>query len=114
MKKLTQKQINLLVEAMRRWVTFHENTPGRTLTSAWTGLGYATEYRRVTSTRLMEPVTGGGKGCLNWYRLTPAGAAIVQKWLETGIGRSDFRDFDFISWNKINQLLEYSDLTTAQ
>jgi len=83
--KLTRRQRSLLREAMRRYIHFYS---GWELTEAWTGLGYYTTYKSVLSTdlmgtSLMEWVHGKPRfRCAGWLRLTEAGAAIVQAWLD--------------------------------
>lgn len=80
--KLTSRQRALLLEAMRRYTQFH---PDEELTEAWTGLGYPSHYRPVLKAGLMTWVYGEPKGSrahVGWLRLTEAGAAIVQAWLD--------------------------------
>lgn len=76
---------DLLCEALRRYTRFHSDEE---LTKAWTGLGTATEYKRVADKGLMEPVFDNPRHMV-WWKLTPKGAEIVQKWLDKGITYSD-------------------------
>lgn len=73
----------LLREALRRWRLrpAGEHTGGQTLTTAWTGLGSATQYKPATDAGLMECATKLNPGYLTWWRLTEAGAAIVGQWI---------------------------------
>jgi hypothetical protein len=73
----------LLKEALRRWRQRSpgDHTGGQTLTTAWTGLGSATQYKPAVNAGLMECATQLNPGYLTWWRLTEKGAAIVQKWL---------------------------------
>lgn len=82
-QKLTAQQRRLLTEALRRWQQFN-HTGGNTLTTAWTGLGYASDYKPVVDAGLMEFIGKYEKRCMGWLRLTEAGAAIVQQWIDEG------------------------------
>lgn len=76
--KLNSKQHALLLEALRRYHSFHA---GRDPLKAWTGLGTMPMYRPVLEAGLMEPAcpNPAPKRYNNWYRLTPKGlAAILQ------------------------------------
>ncbi len=85
-RKLTFRQRELLTEALRRWQNFGPpHTGGDTLTTAWTGLGYASQYKPVVDAGLMEFIGKYEKRCLGWLRLTEAGAAIVQQWIDDGV-----------------------------
>ena len=77
--KLTSKRRSLLREALRRYVQFHA---GEELTTAWTGLGFRTDYKPVLDAGLMEWVYRWRPRCMGWLRLTEAGARIVQAWLD--------------------------------
>lgn len=60
-------------EARRRWESFGSRD-GKTLATAWLGLGTPSQYRRIVDAGLMQPL--GGKvspRVLNWWLLTPAG-----------------------------------------
>ncbi len=74
----------LLKEALRRWNmgTKGQRTGGETLTTAWTGLGSATQYKPAVDAGLMECATQLNPGYLTWWRLTEKGAAIVQKLID--------------------------------
>jgi len=78
---LTPKRDILLREAIRRWRMSPdgEHTGGQTLTTAWTGLGCATEYATVLEAGWMTYATRPNPGHLTWFRLTEAGAAIVER-----------------------------------
>jgi hypothetical protein len=73
------RQEELLKEAQRRFQTF--NSTNLPITKAWTGLGSATEYKTV-SPRYMVNATSPNPGCRTWWKLTRAGAAIVQEWID--------------------------------
>ena len=81
-KRLTAKQEDRLMEALRRYTRFHQGEP---LTQAWTGLGSMTTYKSVLDAELMTYATPPNPGYKTWWRLTDAGAAIVQAWLDQGI-----------------------------
>lgn len=83
--KLKHKQRALLLEAMRRYIHFYS---GWELTKAWTGLGYYTTYKPVLSAGLMTWVHDKPRPRhTGWLRLTEAGAAIVQAWLDEEANR---------------------------
>lgn len=79
MTKLNWKQQVLLEEALRRYWLFAE---GKSLTEAWTGLGYKSDYKPVVDAGLMAPIGRDLPGCLRWFRLTKEGAAVVQQWID--------------------------------
>ncbi len=80
------RQKRLLREAMRRYKLRNpgNHTGGQTLTTAWTGLGSATEYAAVVNAGYMEPATSLNPGSLVWWRLTEKGvlAIIFLGWIE--------------------------------
>lgn len=76
----------LLAEALRRYKRFHDGTP---LTEAMTGLGSITEYAPAVKAGLMEPVCNPKPRITQWWKLTPAGAAIIQSWLDAGFNNED-------------------------
>lgn len=79
--KLTGRQQGLLREALRRFLRWgHEY--GGDLLQAWTGLGHRTGYKPVLDAGLMEWVREPAPRCMGWLRLTPAGAEIVQGWID--------------------------------
>jgi len=77
--KLGAAQEGLLLEALRRYVTFHQ---GELLTEAWTGLGSYSAYKSVVDSGLMTYVHKPRPGTTQWWKLTPTGAEIVQGWLD--------------------------------
>lgn len=88
MKKLTNMQKAILLEALRRYTKFHQN-PKELLNQAWTGLGTRTDYRPVLDAGLMTFVEEPYPRCSQWLRLTDKGTAIVQKWLDAGLSYKD-------------------------
>ena len=80
------RQKRLLREALHRWDLrmdgFH--TGGETLTTAWTGLGSASEYAPVAKAGLMECATELNPGFPTWWRLTEKGllALVFLGWIE--------------------------------
>jgi hypothetical protein len=85
MKRLGTRQYDLLCEALRRYTRFHAGKP---LTSAWTGLGTATEYAPAVRAWLMVPYASIPRAN-TWFLLTEKGAAIVKSWLEAGFTYAD-------------------------
>lgn len=81
MKKLSRKQHELLVEALRRYTAFNK---GKSLTEAWTGLGYATDYMPVLKNGLMRRASNAYPRALSWWKLTDKGAEIVKAWIDDG------------------------------
>ncbi len=79
--KLTPKIQKLLAGALRRYTRFHK---GHKMTDCWTGLGFVTEYKPAINAGLMESATNSQRGCMRWFRLTPAGAKIVKAWVNSG------------------------------
>jgi hypothetical protein len=77
----------LLLEALRRWLF----TPGQPhlgserLDEAWLGLGTYTVYKQAIEAGLMTYVHKPNPGYIQWWRLTPKGAAIVQGWIDAGV-----------------------------
>lgn len=66
----------ILEEAIRRWLSFGAN---KSLETAWTGLGYESEYRPAIEAGLMQwvdkkPVPRQ----MLWLKLTPAGVEAVR------------------------------------
>lgn len=81
------KKHELLIEALRRFSRFSMTQKGKgveSLTTEWTGLGSATEYKPVLDEGLMEIATKPNPGYATWWRLTPKGAKIVKHWLGQG------------------------------
>lgn len=82
------RQKRLLREAARRWklhgAARDGRFGGREMTTAWTGLGSATEYAPVVRAGYMECATSLNPNCITWWRLTEKGvlALIVLGWLE--------------------------------
>ena len=79
MTELNWKQQVLLEEALRRYWLFH---PDEQLDEAWTGLGYKSDYKPVVDAGLMAPIGPDVPRGLRWFKLTQAGAAIVQRWVD--------------------------------
>jgi hypothetical protein len=67
-----------LSEAERRWRNFAK-PEGKTLESAWLGLGYPREYRPAVEAGLMRPLSAERPRCLQWYLLTPAGVRALRR-----------------------------------
>lgn len=83
MNKTQTSAFWLLVEAFRRKTKFHQ---GAALCDAWTGLGTATDYKPAINYGYMTHVfPERNKKHAEWWKLTLAGAAIVQ----------DFIDYEF-------------------
>ena len=80
--KLTKHQKLLLLEAWERYTRFGK---GKKLTEAWTGLGSMSVYKPCLSAGLMTYATSPNPGYTTWWKLTPKGAEIVQKWLDAGM-----------------------------
>lgn len=79
MTKLNWKQQVLLEEALRRYWLFADGKP---LDQAWTGLGYKSDYKSVVNAGLMAPIGPDVPRGLRWFKLTQAGAALVQQWID--------------------------------
>ena len=97
----------LLLEAARRWLTADDMERNKGLRHAWTGLGSATNYAAATRAGLMEVATRPNPGYSTWWRLTDAGAAIVQRWLDSGLCREHF----VMSWTGAYALVQQGGLT---
>lgn len=84
--KLTNQVYWNLVEAVRRFTRFGKTYRKPTLTGAWTGLGFKSDYQETVDKGYM--VLDGQKEfnfrSMAWLRLTPKGAEIVQRWLDQG------------------------------
>jgi hypothetical protein len=85
---LTGKQHWLLCEALRRYSKFSDYKD-IALTSAWTGLGSATQYKPALDKDLMTYATTPNPGFMTWFKLTPLGAQYVQAWLDQGYTYED-------------------------
>ena len=70
-----------MVEAARRFTRFHHDKP---ILTAWTGLGYKSEYKQAWENGYMVPFSGPRKRCMSWWILTKKGAEIVQYWISLG------------------------------
>ena len=79
--KLGAAQERLLLEALRRYINWHQGEP---LTEAWTGLGSYTTYKPAVDAGLMTYATKPNPGYTTWWRLTDKGATYVQAWLDEG------------------------------
>lgn len=79
---ITSRQHSILVEALCQFTRF--NDLNKKLDECWTGLGSASAYRPVLDAGLMAAAAGFNPGASAWWKLTPAGAAIVQGWLNAG------------------------------
>lgn len=72
---------NILIEAARRYVTFH---PNRDLTEAWTGLGTEATYQPAVNVGLMTrifPDRTVRPDHDQWWKLTNRGADVVGQML---------------------------------
>ena len=84
MKKISRASHILLEEALRRYMCFHINRD-KSLRSAWTGLGYKTNYKPALTAGLMTWVHGPPLRChKGWLHLTGLGVHIVKYWMEHG------------------------------
>lgn len=72
-----------LHESLRRYTRFHSDKP-LTDPSAWTGLGFKSDYRAAINAGLMQFIHPYRPRCMGWLKLTDKGAAIVQVWLDQG------------------------------
>lgn len=82
----------LLLEALRRWL-FHPGEPhlgSERLDGAWLGLGLYSTYKPAIKSGLMTYVHEPNDKYIQWWRLTPKGAVIVQKWLDEGVTVESF------------------------
>lgn len=66
----TQKVRAIMLEALRRYHSFHKD---KTPFQAWTGLGTPGEYKEVVKLGYMEPVHDEIPRMAGWYRLTTKG-----------------------------------------
>lgn len=87
--KLTSSQYHLLCEALRRFECFAVRRDNRKwrigdLRAAWTGLGYASDYKSVVDAGLMVSVHGIWPRAIGWYQLTEKGARIILQWHKAG------------------------------
>jgi len=81
------QQHTLLCEALRRYTRFHNK---ESLTQAWTGLGFPSEYKMAIKAGLMDYVFDNRTPrIMHWYKLTDRGAEIVQDWLDLGFTYED-------------------------
>lgn len=81
---LSNEKHVLLAEALRRYTRFHSK---ESMLTAWTGLGCASEYKKVLDSGLMAWVSAPPhRRCKGWLRLTEAGAKIVKRWINSGWG----------------------------
>lgn len=78
--KLGKNQQAILYEAARRWLLFGK-PEGKTLHTAWTGLGPHTTYRTVLDGGYMQYACSVPRnpGHDAWYSLTPKGVEIVEE-----------------------------------
>lgn len=79
--QLTKAQREILIHAMVRLHVFHkwEDPLGYCA-----GIGTPSAMRCVVSKGYMRPDYPETKGVINWYKLTPKGVAILEKWKELG------------------------------
>lgn len=90
--KLKRDEYLLLVEALRRFECFAHRQDDKpwepeAMQEAWTGLGYATEYRPAVSAGLMRPIHEmPAPRTMGWWGLTEKGARIVLRWHRQGFG----------------------------
>jgi len=87
------QQHTLLCEALRRYTRFGIGD-GKSLTEAWTGLGFTSYYKIALETGLMTYIDGDKPypRILHWFRLTDKGAKIVQNWLDLGFTYEDIEN----------------------
>ncbi len=79
--RLPYRVHRLLCEALRRYTRFH---PGEDMEMAWTGLGFASEYKPVVDAGLMRFAHHYQPRCNGWLIMTEGGAAIVKVWISQG------------------------------
>lgn len=79
---LGRRQTYILREAARRFMRF--NDVDESITDMWTGLGSASAYKPV-SPKYMVVATDPNPGYTTWWKLTSAGAEIVQNWIDDGL-----------------------------
>lgn len=77
--KLNSRPFALLCEALRRHTRFNLRDLKKPLSEAWTGLGTYTDYKPAIVADLMTYVHRPNPRCIQWWRLTDRGAAIVQQ-----------------------------------
>jgi hypothetical protein len=81
---LTTPQRRILREALRRWQRLAP-PGGDTLTTAWLGLGYRSEYKPALTAGLMQYVGAPPPPrVMGWLVLTDKGAAFLQAWIDEG------------------------------
>ena len=89
--KLSTNQHYLLCEALRRYTRFNLLDLKYPLDKAWTGLGSYTTYKPALNANLMTYIHEPNPRCIQWWKLTEKGAAIVQNWLDEGF---DYHDIE--------------------
>jgi hypothetical protein len=94
--KLNKATYSVLCEALRRFQCFHvEGDRNKKwnladLQSAWTGLGYASEYRPAIAGGYMTAAGKYAPRCQGWFKLTEKGAKIVLQWHKDGYKAVDY------------------------
>lgn len=102
---MKRKTLLILLEAYRRWITFGDRPPDKSLGDKWLGLGTEAEYRSIIEDGYMVWVNyeAPSPRIMGWLKLTSKGEEIIRQIARVGIGEQDFKDFDFIGWNKLSQ-----------
>lgn len=79
MAKMTAPIGRAMEEARRRFESFAMRD-GKSLESAWLGLGFPSEYRAAVQAGLMRPLHGQERPrVLTWYLLTESGVALYRE-----------------------------------
>lgn len=95
-----------MLEAYRRWICIGFQSAEKPLTELWLGLGTESVYRPAIKAGLLEWIDGPPqKRILGWVKLTCKGQEVIRQFAARGVGAADFKDFDFVAWDKIRDLL---------
>jgi len=83
--RLSQRQHNLLTEALRRYTMPGSTASNQPIAEAWTGLGSYTEYAPcVPSFMVCIHAQGHTPGITNWWKLNDEGVRVVSEWIRQG------------------------------
>lgn len=98
---MTQKQLDLMLEAYRRWVVLGHNEQ-KPLRERWLGLGTESNYRPVLTAGLMQWVEEKPTPrTMGWLKLTEKGEDIIRRFAAAGVSAKDFDAFTFTAWDKV-------------
>jgi hypothetical protein len=100
---MTARNMDLMLEAVRRHCLNSETNRHRSLGEKWLGLGSKSEYQTALTAGLMQWVHTPSRGCQGWLRLTPLGENVFLKLVACGITAADFNGFYFQSWHKLGE-----------